>query len=315
MPDFPGMGCKVGSAIIPHMILVTGGTGFIGQALIKQLALEGRQVRTLLRPSASSPRLPAGVPVEVAVCGLLDERGLRGAMKGVDVVFHLAGSERQGNRADLAGVDIAGTRVVAQVARDAGVRRLFFLSHLGADRASAYPLLKAKGIAENHVQLSGVKFTVIRSAVVFGPGDQFTSPLARLTRLSPIFVFLPGDGATILQPVWIDDLVTCLTIALDDPVSEDRIYTIGGAEYLSFRNVLEQIQQTLNLRRRLVPLTPAYVRLLSVFVEQFRFFPVSSFMIDYLSSDRTCPIDSMPRDFGVMPARFSQHLDFLASSR
>ncbi|MDO8971508.1 MAG: NAD(P)H-binding protein, partial [Saprospiraceae bacterium] len=78
------------------MILVTGGTGFIGQALVQRLVAAGRPVRILLRPSQKSPHLPQGVPVEAAVSSLKDERGLRSALIGVDTIIHLAGGERKG---------------------------------------------------------------------------------------------------------------------------------------------------------------------------------------------------------------------------
>ncbi len=78
------------------MILVTGGTGFIGKALVRHLTEAGYPVRLLIRPSRHSPQLPQGVPVEVAVSSLTDRRGLRSAMVGVDVVYHLAGAERRG---------------------------------------------------------------------------------------------------------------------------------------------------------------------------------------------------------------------------
>ncbi|MBP7355960.1 MAG: NAD-dependent epimerase/dehydratase family protein, partial [Longilinea sp.] len=90
------------------MILVTGGTGFIGQALARQLVLNGHRVRVLLRPAPQSPNLPRHIPVEVALCSLRDERGLRAAMKGVDAIFHLASAENASGRADLDEVDIGG---------------------------------------------------------------------------------------------------------------------------------------------------------------------------------------------------------------
>ena len=298
------------------MILVTGGTGFIGQVLIRHLISMGYPVRTLLRPSHTSPNLPRGVPVEAVICGLKDERGLRAAMKGVDVIYHLVGSESQGNQADLMGVDIEGTRIIARVAAEARVNRFFYLSHLGADRASAYPLLKAKAIAESHIIHSGVNYTIFRSALAYGPNDRFTNALARLIKLSPGLFLMPGDGSTLLQPIWVEDLVVCLTLALDDPATSGMVYSIGGPEYLTFRQIIENLLDTLKLKRLIVPIPPAYMRILSVWVEStYKNFPLSVFWQDYLASNRTCQLDTLPRVFGLMPVRFARQLSYLTQSK
>ncbi len=296
------------------MILVTGGTGFVGQALIRQLVAQGKAVRTLLRPSQSSPNLPRGIPVEVAVSSLNDERSLLAALKGVDTIFHLAGSERIGSKADLTGVDIAGTRTLVQTAVQAKVKRIFYLSHLGADRASAFALLKAKAIAEHFIIKSGVNYTIFRSGPIYGPGDQFTTALAKLLRMSPGFFLMPGDGNTLLQPIWIEDLITCLLLSLDDPQTLNQTFSIGGAEYYSFREIVEILLQKLSLKRFLVSIQPPYLRLIGLFMEQFMpRFPVSIFWLDYLAVDRTCALDILPRLFGLMPVRFSQNLDYLST--
>jgi len=294
------------------MILVTGGTGFVGQALIRRLVAMGLQVRTLLRPSQASPNLPRGIPVEAVICGLRDERGLRAAMKGVDVIFHLASSERAGSQADLMGVDIEGTRAVASIAVDAGVERLFYLSHLGADRASAYAVLKSKAIAESHITHSGIPYTIFRSAVLYGPGDQFTTALVRMMRISPGIFLIPGDGAAHLQPLWVEDIVPCLTLALDDAATVNQVLSVGGPEFLSFRQICQMIKQVTGLHRWMVSASPAYLRILSVLFENsFKKFPLSIFWLDYLASDRTCDLDTVPRMFGLMPERFSHRLGYL----
>ena len=294
------------------MILVTGGTGFVGQVLIRHLVSMGLQVRTLLRPSPASPNLPRGVAVEAVICGLKDERGLRAAFKGVDVVFHLAGAEREGGRADLMGVDIEGTRSVARVAADAGVERLFYLSHLGADRASAYAVLKSKAIAESYILQSGVPYTIFRSAVIFGPGDNFTTQIARLLRLSPGIFLMPGNGGTRLQPIWIEDLVTCLTLAMEDPSTAGHIYSVGGPEYLTFNEIISIIKTAIHTPRWMVPISPAYLRILTIYLENsFKNFPLSVFWQDYLAADRTCDLDTLPRLFGLIPARLGHQIGYL----
>jgi NADH dehydrogenase len=294
------------------MILVTGGTGFIGKALIRNLVEAGYPVRTLIRPSARSPALPFGVPVEVAVCSLSDARGLRAAMVGVDVVYHLAGVERRGAYADLVAVDIEGSRLVSEAAADAGVKRLFFLSHLGADRASAFPVLKAKAIAEEYIRRSGVGYTILRSAIVFGPNDGFTTGLARLISVIPSVFLLPGNGRSLIQPLWVEDLVTCMTWALEDETTRDQTFELGGPEYFSFIQVAEMIMQTCDVRRRLVPTRPPYLRGLTVLFEAiFPGLPISVYWLDYLAANRTCALDTIPRLFHLMPSRMSQRLDYL----
>jgi uncharacterized protein YbjT (DUF2867 family) len=298
------------------MILVTGGTGFIGSALVQQLVAVGKPVRLLLRPSPESPHLPKGVPVEVAVSSFQDERGLRSALKGVKTVFHLVGAERKGSRSDLEGVDVESSRSLAAAARQAGVERIFFLSHLGADRSSAYPVLKAKALAEHFLKNSGVSYTIFRTAPVFGPGDQFTTGLAELLRVAPGIFLVPGDGHSLLQPIWIDDLIACLLTALDDPASVNRLYEVGGGEFLTFREILEIMMNATGFQRLAVNLQPAYIRMFSLWLEQtFPRFPISIFWLDYMATDRTCTIDALPRQFGVIPARFNQNLGYLRQPR
>ncbi len=294
------------------MILVTGGTGFVGQALIRHLVDAGHQVRTLIRPSQKSPRLPLGVPVEVAVSGLRDERSLRAALMGVDTIYHLAGVERSGVEADLLDVDVRGTQTVLSAALDAGVDRFFYLSHLGADRASAYPILKAKAIAEEHIRRSSIDFTIMRTAIVFGPNDGFTTALAQLMSSFPFVFFLPGDGDTVIQPLWVEDLVTCLAWALEEDNTRKQVFEIGGPEHLALRQVVENVMTKLGINRTLVSMSPPYMRALTVFLEYaLPASPVSVYWLDYMATNRTCPLDTIPRVFNLMPSRFSHRLAYL----
>jgi len=299
-------------AIIRLMILVTGGTGFIGRALIRHLVDNGYQVRTLIRPSAKSPQLPKGVPVEVAVASFNDLRGLRAAMVGVDTVYHLAGVERRGVRADLLENDIQGTRAVVNTAREAGVDRFFSVSHLGADRASAYPIFKAKAIAEEYIRNSGIDYTILRSGIVFGPGDGFTTGLAQILQGIPFVFLLPRSGETLIQPLWVEDLVVCLTWALEDEDTRKRVYEIGGPEYLSLRQVVDMVKTRIGVHRIILSVHPVFLRVLTVMLEYILpNSPVSVYWLDYLATNRTCSLDTIPRVFNLLPSRFKQRLAYL----
>jgi len=295
------------------MILVTGATGFIGRALVRHLSDAGQQVRVLLRSSPKSPRLPRGVPVEVAVASLNDERAVRAALRGVHQIYHLASASTEGRRGNLLKTDIEGTRTLAQVAASADIERLIFLSHIGADRASAFPIQKSKGIAEEHIRKSGVPYTIIRSSVIFGPEDRFTNNLSRLLRTVPGFFPIPSDGRTLLQPLWVEDLVTCMLWALQNPEMVNQTYEIGGGEYFTLRQVLEKLMDVSHAHRMFVPLPTPWMRALLVLLDAFiPNFNISTYWLDYVAVNRTCPVDNMPRIFGLMPARFGYRLDYLA---
>lgn len=294
------------------MILVTGGTGFVGKVLIRHLVESDYPVRTLIRASKESPDLPRGIPVDAAVSSLSDERGLRAAMVGVDTVYHLASEEWSGARADLMKTDILGTRQVVEAAKEVGVKRIFFLSHLDADRASAYPVLKAKAISEEYIRRSGLNYTIIRSAILYGPGDGLTSGLARILNSLPVFFFVPGDPKVLLQPLWVEDLATCMTWTLEDTHTLNTTIEVGGPEFITLQALVQMVMEVTGVHRRIVSLHPPYLRALTVLFESiFPGFPASVYWIDYLAANRTCALDTIPRIFGLLPARISNSLEYL----
>jgi NADH dehydrogenase len=177
----------------------------------------------------------------------------------------------------------------------------FYISHLGADRASAFPVLKAKAIAEEHVRHSGLDYTIIRSAIVYGTGDAFTTGLARVLKTIPAIFFMPDDGNTLIQPIWVEDLVTCLLWSFEDEDTRNQMYSIGGPEYLPFRQVVLNIMEATGIQRRLVPMYPPYLRALTVLLESIiPGIPISVYWLDYLAVNRTCSLDTIPRLFNLI---------------
>ena len=294
------------------MVLVTGGTGFIGQAVIRRLSEAGREIRILLRPSHRSPNLPQGIAVEVAIANLLDKRGVRAALVGVDSVIHLASAEAHGREAGLQGVDIEGTALLAAAASQAKVKRLIFVSHLGAELSSAFPVLRAKAMAEQSIERSSVPATVLRSSLAYGPGDRFTSAIAMLLSISPLVFPLPGNGTTALQPIWVEDLATCILWALEEPRMVGQTYEIGGPEFLTVEQLTRLIKRVAGSRRWVVHTSPATVRALAWMLQRvLPRPPLTTFALDYLATSRMASLDALPRLFGLKPALLEHKLGYL----
>jgi len=294
------------------VVLVTGGTGFIGQAVIRRLSESGREIRILLRPSHRSPKLPQGIAVEVAIANLQDNRGVRAALVGVDSVIHLASAEAQGREAGLQAVDIQGTAGLAAAALQAKVKRLIFVSHLGAEVSSAFPVLRAKAYAEQSIQRSSVPATVLRSSLAYGPGDRFTSAIAMLLSISPLVFPLPGNGTTALQPIWVEDLATCILWALEEPAMVGQTYEIGGPEFLTIEQLTRLIKRVAGSRRWVVHASPASVRALAWTLQRvLPRPPLTTFALDYLATSRMASLDALPRLFGLKPALLEPKLGYL----
>ncbi len=294
------------------MILVTGASGFIGQVLLRHLGEAGLPVRILLRPGQAAHSLPQGKAIDVAVCSLTDVANLRSAMLDVDVVYHLAGSEWKGARGDAMETDVLGTLAVCQAAAEANIQRLFFLSHLGADRLSIYHLMRAKAIAEGHIRRSQVPYTILRCGPVFGPGDHFTTGLARLLKMLPLVVFTPNGGEASIHPLWVEDLATCLVWALDLPETVNQTYSIGGPEYLSFSAALDEVMRVTRTYRLKIPLHARLLHFITVWLEEhYANLPVNVNWADYLAISRTTNLDTIPTIFHLIPSRFTQRLEYL----
>jgi NADH dehydrogenase len=293
-------------------ILLTGATGFIGKALTRHFFETDYQIRVLIHPAGKSPDLPKGIPVEAAVSGLNDSRGLRAALVDVDFVYHLASQEALGARGNLLETDIQGTKNLVSACEEAEVERFFYLSHLGADRASAYPVMTAKAIAEDHIKKSSLDYTILRTGLVYGPNDRFTTALASLIQRIPLVFPIPEKGDTLVQPLWIEDLASILTWSLDNPKTKRELFEIGGPEQLSFRDIIITLLDVMKLRRNLVSVSTPLIRAATVFADYLNMdVPTNIFWLDYFATNRVCSLNTVPQVFNLLPSHFSKRIEYL----
>jgi uncharacterized protein YbjT (DUF2867 family) len=294
------------------MILVTGATGFVGQRVVARLAASGYEVRCLVRPAYKERRLPPGVRVDMVAGSLDDPPALRVALHRVETIIHLATIWRERGPQTFDWVNRQGTLNLIEAAHEVGASRIILLSYPSADGNSAYAFLRSKGLAEEVVKSSGLRFTILRPSWVYGPGDAWTTHLAMVLKSMPFVFPVVGDGQTRLQPLWVEDLAACVEQCLENQKTVGQAFTLGGPGYLTLNDVLDIIAKELKVHRRKVFIRVPLTRTIAETMERMMSQPLlTTTMVDLLGVDATTDIGSVMRGFGFGPARFAETLDYL----
>jgi len=294
------------------MVLVTGATGFVGRALVPKLLAHGRTVGCLRRPTNPTSLFPPGV-LQISTGSLHDPSALRAAVQSVDTIVHLAGARSRDDRYSLEEINHQGTVNLVEAAQTANVKRIIFLSQINADRNSAFPLLRSKGAAEEAIRTSGLDYTILRSSLIFGSDDHFTTVLAMLIKMNPIAIPVPGSGKTRFQPIHVDDVGDCLNMCIDDHEHLANVtLPIGGPQHLSYSEILDAVMEVLRVRRIRVNLRLPTIRpLVQLSRHLFPYPLVTEAQLDLFSVDNTTDLGNIPRNFGFEPQRFTSSLGYL----
>ena len=237
-------------------VLVTGGTGFVGPAVVRALRAAGHEVRVLEREPGTAAK--AGLTEIEAVQGdMADPSSLRAAADGVEAVVHLV-AIIHGKPEEFERVMVQGTRDLVEAAKDAGARRLVLMSALGTEEGrEVTPYFHAKWEEEQAVKYSGLEHVIFRPSFVFaGDGGILTQQL-RLVRYSPVTPIL---GRHLLQPIWGEDVATFFTKAVQAEEAPNRTFDLGGPDRLSWDDLHALIRKTLDKRRLAFGVPPALLK-------------------------------------------------------
>ncbi len=297
------------------MILITGATGFVGRAVVHQLATETREVRCLLRPSQREQQLATGTPFSTVAASLDDLPALRTAMQDVTALVHLTGEEdldREGRMRS----HVEDTQNLITTAQEAGTRRFIYLSRLGADRSSAFSIFRARGQAERAVRDSDLDTTILQASTIYGPEDMTTNVLVMLAKMIPLVLPVPDTGMARFQPVYITDLARCIVATLDQDELIGHTIPVGGPEHFTFEQLVTEVLTAAGMRRRLVhvrtPLIQGVVRLLNAVLPRN---PIPFWWLEALTVGSATDLTAIPRHFDFQPRRLSESLDHVRRKR
>jgi NADH dehydrogenase len=246
------------------------------------------------------------LPVEFRVGDVRDATALRSSLSGCGAVVHLAAIAIERKGESYTESNSAATERLISAARAQNVDRLIFMSQNGADSRSPYPFLHSKGVAQDSVKTSGLRWTILRPSVIFGPEDQFVNVLARLIRLTPTVFPLPGGGSARFQPIAADDVARVVRLSLEKKETVHQSYDLGGAVPLTLREMTERILTAMNTDRKLVPIPVRVLRPLVALAQRLLPNPpVTSSLLDLLALDNTVAHNALTEYFKLVPVPFA----------
>lgn len=289
------------------MILVTGATGFIGSHLVKRLRQEGMKVRAVVRTPAKAQSLK-DQGVEVVPGDISDLASLEAAVQGCERIIHLVGIIQEGRGFTFRSVHVEGTRNIQDAAKKAGVRHFIYQSALGTRENGASEYHRTKYEAEKLVKASGIPYTILRPSLTYGLGDLFTIRLADMIRLSPVLPVI-GSGRAKIQPIFIEDVVTCIVkIAAGGP-HLGKTYEIGGPDELTYEEVTKAIAKALGVDRPVVHMPLFFMRTMATVAEAvLPKAPVTTDQLIMLQEDTVCSLRDIREVFGIEPVQFHEGL-------
>jgi NADH dehydrogenase len=252
-------------------ILVLGGTGFIGRAIVARLAARGLRVTVPTRRWANARPLMPLPTVNIIEANIHDDAALATLVRGHDAVINLVGilHGRGGSPygADFARAHVELPRRLVAACEAAGVQRMLHMSALGADGAAPLPsmYLRSKADGEQAVMHSSLDWTILRPSVVFGPDDRFLNLFAKLQRFAPVMPLARAD--TRFQPIHVDDVAQAFVNALDRQETIRRGYDLAGPRTYTLRELVRLAGRRVGCERPVIRLPDVAGRLQAMILE------------------------------------------------
>jgi uncharacterized protein YbjT (DUF2867 family) len=237
------------------LILLTGASGYIGGRLLPTLEQKGYRLRCLARhPEILSQKVHAST--EVVAGDVLDRPSLDNALRGVEVAFYMVHS--MSSTGSYEEKDRQGARNFSEAAKAAGVKGLIYVGGLGSDEEELSTHLRSRHEVGEILRQSGLPLCEFRASAVIGSGSASFELIRALVERLP-FMFAPKWVNVKAQPIAIDDMLDYLSEALRIPVSKYRMYEIGGADQVSYADMMRAYGRQRKLDPMIIPvpvLTP-----------------------------------------------------------
>jgi uncharacterized protein YbjT (DUF2867 family) len=297
-------------------ITLFGGTGFVGSYIVDELLTQGHHPVLLVRPG-STRKVNRASDCTLVSGDVSDTAAVRAAIDGSDAVIYNIGILREfpAQGVTYEALHFEGARHAMDAAEAAGVRRFLMMSANGV-KADGTGYQRSKYMAEQYLAGTGLDWTVFRPSVVFGDprgrtefATRLYQDLVRSPLPAPLFFdgLLPMHaGMFRMSPVHVEDVAVVFVNALTMPGTVGRVFTLGGPEAMTWKDMVQIIARAAGTSKRAIPAPVVLVKALAAALDQYAFFPVTRDQLTMLMEGNTCDGRETFEVFGLTPRPFDE---------
>jgi NADH dehydrogenase len=288
-------------------VFVTGGTGFVGREVLRQLVEAEHGVRALVRPG-SEEKLAVHEGVELVSGDATDPATLAGALAGCEAVIHLVGIIREFSSRGITfeHLHVEATHNVLAAAQEQGIGRYLYMSSNGTGPSGTTGYHRTKWAAEQAVRASDRDWTIFRPSLIFGKGGEFVTMLADLIRKMPVVPVI-GDGRYRMQPVAVNQVAESFVLALGMPETVGQTYHLGGGESYSYDEILDLTGRAIGREHVTKAHQPLFmVKPMIKMMEHSSHFPITSDQVEMLLQGNVCDTTAWTTAFGIKPVSYAE---------
>ncbi len=273
-----------------YHVTVFGGTGFLGRNLVNRLLRRDYRVRVAVRNPRQDLFQDTDNRPEQVQSDVRNVQSVADAIKGADGVVNVVGLYVESQNTTFEGVHVVGAQYIAQQSVTCGAK-LVHISGIATDTESPSTYIRARAVGEKRVREAAPHAVILRPSVLFGRNDAFLRTLSGLVRMLPV-IPLFGNGSTRLQPVYVKDVAKAIECVLCSNDLEANIYELGGAQILTYKDLLSMIARHLNRKRLMLPIPFVIWELLAALASVLPNPPLTRDQIELMRHDNIVDLDS-----------------------
>jgi len=295
-------------------IVLVGGSGFLGQYLVRELGGRGHQCTVLSRNPARCRGFSLLENARLEQADVYDADALAGVFKNCDAVISMAGilNETGFSGKGFERVHVELTGAIIQACKQAGVSRLLHISALNAGKGDSH-YLRSKGQAEEMLLgETNLHTSIFQPSVIFGPGDAFFRRFADLLKIAPVLPLACAKSK--MQPVYARNVAEAVAAVVEQPSASGLRYELGGPQVYTLLELVRFTARVAGYKRLVVPQPDGLSRLQGAILGLVPGKPFSLDNYRSLQLDNICTHNALP-DLGIVPASIESIVpDYLGES-